>query len=201
MSGRRGPGDLERTVAALRAGQPVVIPTDTVYGLAARADDAEAVGLIFALKGRPIDSHVAVLVADVEQAAAYVDLGPIGEALAARHWPGPLTIVARRAQRHRLAAGDAHSLGVRCPADGFVRAVAAAVGPIAATSANHHGEPTPAVADEVAALFPTVEVVVDDGPRSGAASTVVSILGDRPEVLREGPVSAADIVATLDDDS
>lgn len=195
------PDDLTDAVRELRGGGVVVIPTDTVYGLAAAADQSAAVDAMFALKQRPVDVKVAVLVADADQARHYVDLGPVGEALAARHWPGPLTIVAPRHVIGSLAAGDDETLGVRCPDDDVARALAAQVGPIAATSANLHGLDTPTRAAEVAALFPDVAVVLDDGPRPGAASTVVSVVNGRPEVLREGPIAQADIDAIVGDDS
>lgn len=185
----------------LRGGGVVVIPTDTVYGLAAAADQTAAVEAMFSLKQRPVDVKVAVLVADADQARRFVDLGPAGEALAARYWPGPLTIVAPRHVVGSLAAGDDETLGVRCPDDAVARHLAAEVGPIAATSANLHGLETPARAAEVAALFPDVAVVIDDGPRPGSASTVVSVVDGRPTVLRAGPISEADIEAIVGDDS
>jgi L-threonylcarbamoyladenylate synthase len=186
-------------IAALRAGEPVVIPTDTVYGLAARAADADAVAQLFALKGRPVDTRIAVLVASPEQAADHVDAsGAAYRALAARFWPGPLTIVAPRRDGGLLAAGDDDTLGVRCPDDDLVRTVAAAVGPIAATSANRHGHRTPTTAAEVAREFPTVTVVLDGGARPGAASTVVSVCTDPPTVVREGPIGAGEIAAALE---
>lgn len=194
--------DLDAAVTALRAGDPIVIATDTVYGLAARAADRAAVAAIFALKERPVDRHVAVLVADVAQAADYVVADDPGfRALARRFWPGPLTIVAHRCDRGALAAGDERTMGVRCPADEFVRALAAAVGPIAATSANRHGEPTPTTAPAVAAIFPSVEVVIDGGPREGSASTVVSVVDGAPRVLRDGPITASDIADAVERDS
>ena len=100
-----------------------------------------------------------------------------------------------------MLAGDDETLGVRCPDDAVARALAAEVGPIAATSANLHGGDTPARAAEVAELFPDIRVVLDDGPRPGAASTVVSVLETPPVVLRPGPVSAADIEAIAGLDS
>lgn len=190
--------DIARATAEMRNGGVVVIPTDTVYGLAAAAEHSAAVDAMFALKQRPVDVRVAVLVADAEQARRYVDLGPAGEALAARFWPGPLTIVAPRHVVGSLAAGDDETLGVRCPDDPVARALAAEVGPIAATSANLHGGDTPTRAGEVAELFPDVAVVLDDGPRPGAASTVVSVVGPTVEVLREGPISPAEIEAVVD---
>ena len=185
----------------LRGGGVVVIPTDTVYGLAAAADQTAAVEAMFALKQRPVDVTVAVLVTDTDQARRFVDLGPVGEALAARYWPGPLTIVAPRHVVGSLAAGDDETLGVRCPDDEVARSLAAEVGPIAATSANLHGHDTPARAAEVAALFPDVAVVLDDGPRPGSASTVVSVVDPHPVVLRVGAISEADIEAIAGDDS
>lgn len=195
------PDDLANAVRALRGGGVAVVPTDTVYGLAAAADDTAAVESMFAMKQRPVDVKVAVLVTDVDQARQFVDLGPLGERLAARYWPGPLTIVAHRHVPGSLAAGDEETLGVRCPDDAVCRALAAEVGPIAATSANLHGADTPARAAEVAELFPDVAVVIDDGPRPGSASTVVSVLDGAPVVLRDGPITAADIEAVAAADS
>ena len=88
--------DLDRVVAALQEGQIVLLPTDTVYGLAVMATNSAALAAVFALKQRPVDTSVAVLVADTTQAARYVDLGADGNALAERFWPGALTIVANR---------------------------------------------------------------------------------------------------------
>jgi L-threonylcarbamoyladenylate synthase len=175
----------------------VVIPTDTVYGLAAAAENSAAVDAMFAMKQRPVDVKVAVLVADVDQARRYVDLGPLGEALVERYWPGALTIVAPRHVVGSLAAGDEETLGVRCPDDEVARTLAADVGPLAVTSANLHGIETPTRAGEVGDLFPDITVVLDDGPRPGAASTVVSVVEADPVVLREGPISADEIEAVV----
>ncbi len=182
---------------ALRDGAPIIVPTDTVYGLAALATDHEAVAAIFALKHRPVDVRVAALVAGIDQAETLVDLGPVGRKLAEAFWPGALTIVARRRAGVDLAVGDATTVGVRCPDDDLVRGLAADVGPIAATSANFHGEEPPTTAAELRSLFPTVAVVVDGGERAGGASTVVSIVDEEPLILREGPIGAADIDAVL----
>ena len=190
--------DLDRVVSALRGGQVVLIPTDTVYGLTVLATNRAALARLFALKQRPVDTSVAVLVADTAQAARYADLGTAGKVLAERFWPGALTIVAERIDDGDLAAGTESTIGVRCPDDAFVRSVAALVGPLAASSANLHGEPTPKLCPDAARIFDTVETVVDGGRRSGSASTVVSIVGGVVELLRDGPVSLADITAALD---
>ncbi len=189
--------DLDRVVAALRDGQVVLLPTDTVYGLAAMAADSAALAALFALKQRPVDASVAVLVADTAQAERYVDLGAAGNALAERFWPGALTIVANRFDDGALAAGTDSTIGVRCPDDAFVRSVAELVGPVAASSANLHGEPTPESCSDAARIFDTVETVVDGGRRLGSASTVVSIVDGTVEMLRRGPVSMANITAAL----
>lgn len=191
----------DAAIAALLQGEVVIVPTDTVYGLAAAADNSAAVTRMYALKERPVDVKVAVLVADQAQAEQFVDLGVVGRALASAFWPGPLTIVAPRHVIGSLHAGDNETLGVRCPADPLLCELAAAVGPIAATSANRHGEPTATTAGDAADAFPAVEVIVDGGPRPGSASTVVSVVEPVLEILREGPVTAADIDAVVGDDS
>ena len=189
--------DLETVVAALCSGRVVLLPTDTVYGLAVMATDSDAIAALFALKQRPVDTSVAVLVADTAQAARYVDLGSSGLALARRFWPGALTIVADRIDDGAVAAGTESTLGVRCPDDGFVRSVAAEVGPVAASSANLHGQPTPTSCTDAAEIFDTVEIVIDGGVRQGSASTVVSVVDGTVEMLRGGPVSMADIAAAV----
>jgi L-threonylcarbamoyladenylate synthase len=177
------------TMAALRRGAVVVIPTDTVYGLAARADDADAMERLFALKGRDIAKSIAVLVGDLGQART---LTTHGLDRFARFWPGPLTVVVPRAPDAVLHIGaDDATVGIRCPDDAFVRRLAAEVGPIAATSANESGAPTPPTAAEIAVIFPDVSLVVDGGPRRGLASTVIDATVDPPAVLRAGALSPA----------
>ena len=189
--------DLETVVAALRDGQVVLLPTDTVYGLAVMATDSDALAALASLKERPVDTSVAVLVADTAQAARYVDLGTSGQALARHFWPGPLTIVANRIDDHVVAAGTESTLGVRCPDDDFIRSVAAAVGPLAASSANLHGQPTPSSCADAAEIFDKVEIAIDGGVRQGSASTVVSIIDGTVELLREGPIPMANITAPV----
>jgi tRNA threonylcarbamoyl adenosine modification protein (Sua5/YciO/YrdC/YwlC family) len=112
------------------------------------------------------------------------------------HWPGPLTLVLRRGGAAATwdLGGDPATIGVRCPAHPLVRAVAAEVGPVATTSANRHGRPTPATAAEAAAsLTAPVAVVVDGGALEGEASTVVDVTGDDWRVLRVGPVDLDDL--------
>ena len=179
---------------ALRAGEPVGVPTDTVYGLAAGAGDADAIQRLFELKERPADRSIAVLVADLAAAAALVEFTPQAQRLAERFWPGPLTIVAPRTPSAPSHLGTGDTIGVRLPGDDIMQAIAGP-GALAVTSANLHGGPTPSTAQGVAELFPPLSLIVDGGPRPGASSTVVDVTGPDPVVLREGPVSLAEIVA------
>ncbi|HEV7720236.1 MAG TPA: L-threonylcarbamoyladenylate synthase [Iamia sp.] len=184
------PGLVDRLVAALEAGEPVVIPTDTVYGLAALPSVPGATNRLYALKDRRPDVPLAVLVAgpeSLDEVAAAAD--PRATDLVSRHWPGPLTLVVRR--RPTLAVwdlgGDPGTIGVRSPDHPLVRAVAERVGPIATTSANRHGRPTPATAAEAAAsLTGPVAVVADGGPLDGLASTVVDLTVEPWRILRQG---------------
>jgi tRNA threonylcarbamoyl adenosine modification protein (Sua5/YciO/YrdC/YwlC family) len=191
------PAALDRAEGALDRGEVVVIPTDTVYGLAACAGSPGASATVFALKQRPTDVPLAVLVADEAQAVALLDdLPDWAAALMDDFWPGPLTIVGRRRPGVTLDLGaSAGTVGVRCPDHEFVRALSDRVGPLATTSANLHGQPTPRTAAAVIAqLAPTLgpeSLVVDGGPCTGSASTVVDVTGAEPVVLRQGPVDLA----------
>lgn len=194
------PAAPELVADALRSGGAVVLPTDTVYGLVASAADREATGQLFALKGRTDGVPLAVLCADVEQALSLVEL-PVDrkvEAVAERWWPGPLTLVVPRRAGLHLHLGEPEStIGLRVPDHDLVRAVARDVGPIAATSANRHGAPPATTAAEAAAaLGPGVALAVDGGLLQATASTVIDTTHSPWRVLREGPIAAADVLAT-----
>ncbi|MGK2947665.1 MAG: L-threonylcarbamoyladenylate synthase [Acidimicrobiales bacterium] len=189
-------------VAALRGGGVVVLPTDTVYGLLALPGDPVAADRLFELKGRGDDTPVAVLCADVDQALALADPAdavPGGglRSVAERWWPGPLTLVARRRAGIVLHLGEpSTTVGLRVPDHPLVRAVAAEVGPIAATSANRHGEPTATTAAAAAAsLGSGLALVVDGGELTGAASTVIDTTVEPWQVLRAGDLPISDILA------
>ena len=182
----------------LEGGDVVVLPTDTVYGLVALASDAAAVDRLFELKGRGDDVPIAVLCADAAQAfdLAAPTVGPAAHAVAERWWPGPLTLVLPRRAGLALALGGSDAtIGVRVPDHDLVRAVAGRVGPLAATSANRHGRPTPVTAEAVAAaLGDGVALVVDGGPSRDGASAVVDATGTPWRVLRDGPIAGSDIL-------
>lgn len=184
-------GVVERAAKALLGGGLVVVPTETVYGLAALASDPDATRALFDRKGRGADVPVAVLCADAEQAMALTQAAPpLAHDLAARHWPGPLTLVLPRRRGLGWVLGEpTDTIGLRCPDHDLIRALAARVGPIATTSANRHGLPTPASAAEAAdQLLGAVDLVVDGGALTGTPSTVVDLTGDAPRVLRQGAV-------------
>ncbi|MFP5254240.1 MAG: L-threonylcarbamoyladenylate synthase [Acidimicrobiia bacterium] len=189
---------VERLAGALLAGGVVVIPTDTVYGVAALPSDGDAVERLFAMKARGVDVPLAVLCADADQAlglAAPHDPAAVAR-VAGRWWPGPLTLVLPRRPGLQLHLGQPDTtVGLRVPDLGLVRSLAAAVGPIATTSANRHGEPTATTASEaVAVLGQGVAVAVDGGPLDGRSSTVVDATAPGWRVLREGPIPAEEIL-------
>lgn len=181
---------------ALRRGEVVGLPTDTVYGLAAIPTAPGAVDRLFVAKGRPASVPVAVLVAEVEAAQALSD-SALPTALVERHWPGPLTLVVRRrAGVDWDLGGNPATIGVRCPDHALVRELCASVGPLATTSANLHGNPSPTSAAGVAGEMAggPVALVLDGGECDGAPSTVVDVTGDAPVILREGALRESDLL-------
>ncbi len=186
----------ERAIAtaaeAIRAGQLIGFPTDTVYGLGADATNDDAVLRVFAAKGRPPDKPLIVLIASLAEAEIYADLAPEVRRAAAALWPGPLTLVLpRRAtsplSAHVNPAGD--TIALRVPANAITRRlIAAAARPLTAPSANPSGAPPPTTADAVArTLGSALALVIDGGPApSPVASTVIDLSGARPRLLREG---------------
>ena len=192
---------LGRAAAALRAGEVVAVPTDTVYGLAADPAVPGATDAVFALKGRPPRLALPVLVADLGQADAVAGPGGLagpGLVLAEAFWPGGLTVVVpRRPGLGWTLGGDEESVGLRCPASGSARRLCAAVGPLATTSANRHREAPATSAAEVTRAFGTGLLVVDGGPCRGEPSTVVDVSGAEPRLVREGGVPWRDVLAVL----
>jgi L-threonylcarbamoyladenylate synthase len=187
--------------AALAAGSLVILPTETVYGLAANAADGEAVARIFAAKGRPRFNPLIAHVADLEAARAIADLDERALALGGGFWPGPLTIVAPfKTGVSDLTRAGLDTVAVRVPAHPVARAVLAAFGgPVAAPSANRSGRPSPTTFD--AALAETGEaaaVALDGGPCAvGLESTVVSLLDGPPRLLRPGAITRGQVEALI----
>jgi tRNA threonylcarbamoyl adenosine modification protein (Sua5/YciO/YrdC/YwlC family) len=180
--------------AALAAGEIVAIPTDTVYGLAVDPGWPPATDLLFAVKERPGDLALPVLVAGVAAAEALSVLDATELRLMERYWPGALTLVVRRSSgvQYELG-GDASTIGLRCPAHPLALDLLAVTGPLAVTSANHHREPPCQSAGEVTAAFGGPVHVLDGGTCDGPPSTVVAVTAGGVVCLREGAVSLADI--------
>lgn len=197
---------LTRAVAALREGQLVAFPTETVYGLGANARDPSAVARLYSAKGRPSDHPVIVHIADAAALTLWArDISPLAHALAARFWPGPLTLVLKRALGVRDAiTGGQDTVAVRCPDHRLALALlraAATVGidGIVAPSANRFGRISPTTAAHVVEeLGAAVAVVLDGGPCAvGIESTIVDLSSGRPRVLRPGMITEADIARVL----
>lgn len=191
--------DLAAVADALRIGEAVVVPTDTIYGLAALPTVPGAVDRLFVLKGRPADMPIAVLVAGIERVEALADLSDAARRLAEAFWPGPLTMVLPRKAGVDLPLGEPHAtIGVRWPDHAVIRSLAADLGPLATTSANRTGEPTLLTAAEAAAsLTGPVGAVLDGGPCAGTASTVVDLTGPELRVVREGAITEDQLRAVL----
>jgi L-threonylcarbamoyladenylate synthase len=180
------------------AGEPVAVPTETVYGLAADATNAQAVARIYEAKERPAFNPLIVHVKDIAKARRIADLGPRVSALAEAHWPGPLTIVAPLRDDSGLAplvAAGLPTIGVRVPAHRAIRALLRAVDrPLAAPSANASGAISPTRADHVLrSLGGRIKLIVDDGPCAGGIeSTIVAEVDGQLRLLRRGPIEIPD---------
>lgn len=188
------PGAVAAAAAALRAGQLAVLPTDTVYGVAADAFAIQGTRRVFGAKRRSRSFPLPVLVRSPKQVLGLTpDVPEEADRLLAAFWPGPLTVVLRTEPELPWDLGDNRgTVAVRMPLDEVTLDVIREVGPIATTSANLSGQPpATTVAAAVRALGGAVAVYVDDGPRRGARpSTIVDLSRGEPLVLREGPVPA-----------
>jgi L-threonylcarbamoyladenylate synthase len=185
---------------ALRAGQPVVLPFDTVYGLAAEPHDPESTRRLYELKGREPAQPTALVAASAD--ALLVCLPELDTTLAWHLLPGPVTLVVPN-PAHRfpwLTGANPDKIGVRVPGlAGPTRAILDAVGAVVATSANRPGEPDPKRLDDVPEeMRAAAGAVVDGGELSGTPSTVIDLTGAEPRVLREGALPAREALRRLD---
>ena len=188
---------IETAVAEIREGRPVVLPTDTVYGLCADPYREPPVRELYRIKGRPADQPTALLVRDVELLLECVpELRGRAATLARALLPGPYTLILPNpARRYRWLAGSTpEKIGVRVPdLAGPGAEVVGRVGAVAATSANHHGGPDPRRLEDVPVeIRASAAAVVDGGELPGTPSTVLDLTGHEPKVLREGAVPAAE---------
>ncbi len=198
------PAGIASACALLQAGAPVALPTETVYGLAARADRGDAVAAIYAAKGRPSFNPLIVHVADVSQAAELAQFDDRARALAAAFWPGALTMVLPLKDGAAIApavTAGLSTIALRCPAHPVMRAVLAQCGlPLAAPSANRSGSVSPTEAVHVAdSLSGRIALVLDGGRcAAGLESTIVALRGGGIwQLLRPGPISEAEISEVL----
>ncbi|MCX5308082.1 L-threonylcarbamoyladenylate synthase [Streptomyces sp. NBC_00160] len=192
--------DIEKAVGVLRAGGLVALPTETVYGLGADAEDPAAVARIFRVKGRPPSHPLIVHIADAAELDDWVqEVPPAARLLAERFWPGPLTLVLRRGPRVPLeATGGLETVAVRVPDHPVALALLTAFGGgVTAPSANRFGSVSPTTADHVRTeLGEGVDFVLDGGPcEVGVESTIVDTTGDVPAILRPGGVAREDLEA------
>jgi L-threonylcarbamoyladenylate synthase len=194
-----GPAAYNEAAETLRAGALVAFPTETVYGLGADATNDRAVAAIFEAKGRPRFNPLIVHFPDAEAAAAEVTFDARARAVAARFWPGPLSLVLPRSAGCRvslLCSAGLETLAVRVPDHPVGHALLAAAGrPLAAPSANPSGALSPTTAAHVAAAFgDEVPLILDGGPCPvGLESTVLDLSGATPMLLRPGAVTAQDL--------
>lgn len=194
--------DIDRALSVLRAGGLVAIPTETVYGLAADASNADAVRRVFAVKGRPADHPLIVHVGAAAQLGDWAaSIPPAAAVLADACWPGPLTLLVPRALTVLdLITGGRPTVGVRVPAHPLTLELLARFGGgLAAPSANRFGRVSPTTADHVRAdLGDAVDFVLDGGACPvGVESTIVDCTVDPPQVLRPGGISPEEIEALL----
>ncbi len=195
------PDAINRAAEILRNGGIVAIPTDTVYGLAVLPQPAPLERLV-AAKRRSIDKGIQLLIDSVDQMHLYAAVPEQAERLAARYWPGPLTLVLQfrpGVTLPELLSGGRGTVGLRLPDHEVPRGLCRILGPIAASSANVSGRPDATTAQQaLASMGSEFELMLDDGPvRGGMPSTVVAFdgQGSEPVILREGALSRADILA------
>jgi L-threonylcarbamoyladenylate synthase len=195
-----GAADIAKAAAALKAGELVILPTETVYGLAADAGNPHAVAKVYEAKGRPSFNPLIAHVADLTMARRLARFDPRAEWLAESFWPGPLTLVLPVRDTTAvcdLARAGLDTVAVRAPGHPVAQAVIAAFGgPLVAPSANRSGRPSPTtLADAVEETGPAAAVALDGGPcRVGLESTVVSLI-DTPRLLRPGAITRQEIEA------
>jgi L-threonylcarbamoyladenylate synthase len=191
-----------RAAELLRAGELVALPTETVYGLAANAWNADAVRRIFEVKGRPPHNPIIVHVASLELARGCVsDWPPLADKLAAAFWPGPLTLVLPRSPEiPDVVTAGGRTVGVRWPSHPFIQAVIRACGfPLAAPSANRSNQISPTNADHVRKdLGGRIPLIVDGGQSQvGIESTVLDLASSPPRLLRPGMIHTKSLLAAM----
>jgi L-threonylcarbamoyladenylate synthase len=191
---------IQRALEILQKGGLVAFPTDTVYGLGALAFDGKAVESIYLAKDRPIEKALPVLIGDNADLEKITDVvTDVVRRLASRFWPGPLTVIVPKKPTLPEAVSATGTVGVRIPDHHVARALLRSSGPMAVTSANISGQPSPSTAQEVfEQLNGRIELIMDGGKTpSGVPSTLVDCTGSEIKVLREGPISLEQILSAI----
>jgi len=191
----RWPADASHIAQAaerLRAGAVIAFPTDTLYGVGARASDAAAVAHLYRVKRRPAGQPMVWLVTDRAQVERFAVVSPAATELMDRYWPGPLTLVLPA-----LVPTDGSTIAVRAPDHDVALALLTSLGePIASSSANPAGQPPPIDADQVIAGWDDeLDLVLDGGPcRIGRPSTILDLSGATPRILRQGAIPSTELI-------
>ena len=191
---------IQQVLKVLRAGGLVAFPTDTVYGLGALAFNGKAVEAIYIAKDRPAEKAIPILLGDMDDLPKVTSsLPPMAAKLASRFWPGPLTLVVPKNPSLPEAVSATATVAVRVPDHEVARAILRAAGPMAVTSANISGQPSPATADEVfAQLGGRIGLIINGGKTPGGMpSTLVDCTDNEPAILRDGPISITELLSVL----
>jgi L-threonylcarbamoyladenylate synthase len=194
------PQAIPSALEVLLSGGLVAFPTDTVYGVGAIAFDERAVESIYAAKSRPVEKAIPVLIGDSGDLSRVAeDIPAIASRVIARFWPGPLTVLVPKKSSLPGVISATSTVGVRVPDHEVARALLRAAGPMAVTSANISGQPSPVSAQEVfEQLNGRIHLILDGGKTPGGVpSTLVDCTGDEIQVLREGPISKEELLNTI----
>ncbi|MBN1304081.1 MAG: threonylcarbamoyl-AMP synthase [Anaerolineales bacterium] len=192
------PQALTAALQMLRNGKLVAFPTDTVYGLGALVFDTRAIERIYAVKNRPVEKAIPVLLGNMDDITKISsDVPDIAYRLASRFWPGPLTLIVPKHPELPDIVSAVEGVGIRIPDHPAARVLLNAAGPMAVTSANISGGPNTTTASQVLEQLQNhIPLILDGGETPGGApSTVVDCLGKVPVVLRDGPISKKEIFA------
>jgi len=187
--------EVDRAAAVVARGGVLAIPTDTVYGLACHPDDAAAAERIFRMKRRPPGLELSLLSGSAAEVGRFGVVEGVAARLAVAFWPGGLSLIVPVAlPRHPAIPRQGETIMVRVPDHPVLHELLRRTGPVASTSANRHGEPALSSAEEVEAeLGMEVDAVLDGGPASGTASTIIDCSVTPPRVLRAGPLGEAEL--------
>ena len=191
---------IPRALEVLHKGGLVAFPTDTVYGLGTLAFDGKAVESIYFAKDRPIEKAIPVLIGDNDDLEKVSNgVTEVVRRLAAKFWPGPLTIIVPKVPTLPEAVSATNTVGVRIPDHPIALALLHSTGPMAVTSANISGQPSPSTAQDVfEQLRGRIELIIDGGATPGGVpSTLVDCTGSEIKVLREGPISLEQILSAI----